>query len=176
MAAWSVRLVIVLGLGLVVLGRAPGAWACECVYSDTTPRGDSSVADLIFTGTTTSVNDPNGGASIKTIGDPIEWRFSVEAVQKGRGRRTQVVTTARSETACGFGFALDRRYQVFASLQDGGYTTGLCSATQVLAAGTTAPRPLSRNGPPATAPLVALGLATTVGGAVLKARSSSPQP
>jgi hypothetical protein len=128
---------LILAVGLVVLGNAPGAWACSCVGYATAREARQAHyagADLVFAGEARSSHDANPGG-IQGSGDPIEWTFRVDSVQKGHASRPQIVSTARDSASCGFTFTVGTRYQVFADKHGIGYTTSLCGGTHVLAAG-----------------------------------------
>lgn len=133
-----VKVTLLLAVSFVMLGRAPGAWACSCVgypsEREALEAGYES-ADLVFAGEARSSYDANAGGSTQSSGDPVEWTFDVDSTQKGPPANTRVVFTARFDASCGFAFTTGRRYQVFANEDGGHYSTGVCTGTHVLASG-----------------------------------------
>ncbi|HYY53987.1 MAG TPA: hypothetical protein VFA01_01280 [Candidatus Dormibacteraeota bacterium] len=115
------RLLMALPLALLLLLAAPSeAFACSC--NAFTPVQLAREAEVIFTGVPRSyvmdVGSPGGGATI------VE--FDVERVFKGRvSSRVRIEAVGargapgQLSTACGWGFALGRRYTVFARDYDG---------------------------------------------------------
>lgn len=155
-------------VGIVVLGRAPGAWACSCAPPGTTQQEFDS-SRLVFAGTATSMHDPKAGEPIQSSGDQIEWTFDVDSVQKGDVADPQTITTARSGATCGYSFEVGKRYQVFTSNSGDGKTAYLCSGTHVLAAGEDPLElRLAGTGSGFEATALALGLAMVVAGAFLR--------
>lgn len=131
-AASVLKLGVVLAAAIVILGKAPGAWACYCASGS---LGDELArSDLVFTGSPVSSRDPNADAAIWSSMDPIEWTFAVESTEKGTAGDPQVISSARFDGSCGVMFRIGKRYQVFALRQDDSYTTSICSGTHELAA------------------------------------------
>jgi hypothetical protein len=129
---------LVFAAGLVVLGDAPGAWACSCIgYTDEQEARAAYFqdADLVFSGVAKSMYDANAGNPVRSSGDPIEWTFDTDSSQKGEAADPQKVSSAREGATCGFRFTIGKRYQVFAGKQGSTYATNTCGGTHALAAG-----------------------------------------
>jgi hypothetical protein len=141
---------VLLASTFVLVGAATPCYACSCI-----PASDEEQfqrADVVFTGRAVERHDPNEGDPYQGSGDPIHWTFDVESVQKGKASKRQVVSSARDGATCGRTFTIGRRYQVFATAENGELATSLCDGTRELAANQdpyTPPPPPTP--PPATA-------------------------
>ena len=112
-----VALAALLVAGLVAYVR-PAA-ACTCAVR-TVPE-QLGAASAVFSGTV---------RTIKTAADGrIAVGLDVSVLYKGDTGRRVSVRTASDSSGCGFPFARDRRYLVFAAGGPGAYTTGLCDGT-----------------------------------------------
>ncbi|MFI6811613.1 hypothetical protein ACIBG7_04350 [Nonomuraea sp. NPDC050328] len=108
-------------LGLIaslVLASPSAACACKCVPFTLATGVQNPV---IFSGTVTTS---------RLTGNRVVVTLAVDRVYKGKPGRTARVTTATESAACGFSFAKDRRYLVFATEQDGLLATTSCAGTR----------------------------------------------
>lgn len=126
----ALRVLLLLGIVLVMLGKSPGAWACSCAGSTQEER--LRFSDLAFTGTVQSQHDPYASPTIRRSNDLIVWSFSIDAVQKGPSIKKAVVLAPRDSESCGYTFKIGGRYRVFANRSPSGYLTTLCSGNVLL--------------------------------------------
>lgn len=136
-----VAIAIVLCVSAVPVQRAA---ACSCMA--VTPREAAAFADAVFTGTVVGQDPVVRGA---LPGDPvplglgeIRYTFAVDGVAKGGVGERAVVRAGGDGASCGVTFGSDERWLIFAALDGGALTTGLCSGNQPLPAGEAAPLPL----------------------------------
>lgn len=131
------RLLTVLALvaGLIMI---PAGMACACSCAPFEAKRGVADAEAIFTGTVTDVRAAGGQFS------PVVATIKADQIYKGSRSATFEVTTADNSAACGYDFAVNRRYLVFAHATtddsttkvDGvELTTGLCSGNVLLANG-----------------------------------------
>jgi hypothetical protein len=136
--------VVALALGIVMAGRAPGAWACSCVTA--TDAQHFERADVVFIGTVTAKDDPHADEEVVSTGRRVTWTFEVRSVQKGSADDPADVRSSADEASCGFEFRVGKRYQVYAGRAGGNLNTGLCAGTRALAGGTAFTPPLPTTG------------------------------
>lgn len=129
---WAVTIV---GALLVLFLPVKYALACSCVP----PPGDREAlvsTDVVFSGTVTGIDDPEGDKKMISSGRPVTYTFAVDAVAKGVVAANEQVGSAADSASCGFGFRDGRRYVVFADEdKKGDLTTSLCSNTHILKEG-----------------------------------------
>jgi len=126
------RRLSVVTLGLTVAGMlmvvAPGAAsACSCMIRPLADR--LSAADVVFLGTPTNGDEPEGAVS---SADPVRWTFHVDAVHKGAVTRTVNVLSALDSASCGIPFEVNNPYLVFGVINGDAVTAGLCGGTERL--------------------------------------------
>ena len=125
---WGVAY-LALGAIIVVVALQASAgrtYACSCV-PPRPPLEALARADSVFSGEVVSMKEPRGLMVSST--DPITVEFRVNAVWKGEMHETMFIETAWSSASCGFEFALNERYIVYA--REG--RTSLCSRTKNIA-------------------------------------------
>ncbi len=94
--------------------------ACSCLPPGT-PQEELGKMDAVFTG---KVLEGKGKFNSTT-----EVKFSVSETWKGVNTKEVVIYTAMDSAACGVYFEKDKEYLVYAHLEEGKYTTYLCSRT-----------------------------------------------
>ncbi|MGD6778888.1 hypothetical protein ACQCT3_00475 [Sutcliffiella horikoshii] len=97
-------------------------YACSCLPPGT-PQEELSKMDAVLTGKVLEVEENNSTTKVK---------LSVSETWKGVKTKEVVVYTAMDSAACGVNFEKDKDYLVYAHLEDGEYTTYLCSRTAEL--------------------------------------------
>ena len=102
-------------------------YACSCVPSPP-PLEALAKADAVFSGEVVSISEPGGlfGSWLVSSTGPVTVEFRVSAVWKGDSHETMSIKTAWSSASCGFEFALDEQYIVYA--REG--WASLCSRTK----------------------------------------------
>jgi hypothetical protein len=111
-------LVGAIAVSLVPFASKP-AWACSCAV--VSHRHLAERSDAVFTGTVAGV----------TEGRDRVVNFDVDSVYKGERSASIDVHTPLEGPTCGARFTLNRRYTVFAALQDGALWTTSCDAPKV---------------------------------------------
>jgi len=128
------RMLIVLAVvaACPVLIAGPAA-ACSCAAMS--PRQATAVADVVFTGTATAIDDPGADASgAVSSGRAVRVTFDIDRLVKGELRGEHVVSTAADGASCGAGFVVGERYRVHAEADGDTLTSGLCSGNRLLPA------------------------------------------
>ena len=102
--------------------------ACTCLTVPGSPRelvqADKDISTAVFLGTVTDIRTESDGMQLTV-------RFSVERVWKGPVSSELTVSTHAQTDACGFPFALGRRFIVYArSHLQGPLSTYSCSRTR----------------------------------------------
>lgn len=123
------RFALVFALAAVVMGRAPGAWACSCAFGDEADH--LKWADVAFVGVVFD-SDAGGATQPGYSSHSVSWRFDVEEELKGDLARRVVVRAESDSAACGTAFVLGHRYRIYANEEAGKYGTGLCSGNEDL--------------------------------------------
>lgn len=123
------RFALVFALAAVVMGRAPGAWACSCAFGDEADH--LKWADVAFVGVVYD-SDEGGPTRPGYSSRSVPWRFDVEEEIKGDLARRVVVRAESDSAACGTAFVLGHRYRIYANEEAGKYGTGLCSGNEDL--------------------------------------------
>lgn len=116
---------VVAGLLLVtlMLGTASGVWACSCVPPGD-PMAEMEQATAVFAGRVYSMERSGGSVWV---------HFELSQVWKGPYQSILTVRTNDSSAACGFEFAQDQNYMVYASGETNDLQVSLCSRTRPLA-------------------------------------------
>lgn len=106
------------------------ARACSCAQVDVATARQTAAA--VFEGRTTQVERLEGAPG---VGGDESLRVTLRVVQtwKGADAEEVVVTTAGSGAACGFPFARDTSYLVYADEHQGQLRVSLCSRTRAIA-------------------------------------------
>lgn len=99
-------------------------YACSCLQPGT-PQEELAKMDAVFTGKVLEVDEKYNSTT--------KVKLSVSETWKGVNTKEVVVYTAMDSAACGVYFEKDKDYLVYAHLEDGEYTTYLCSRTAELA-------------------------------------------
>lgn len=103
--------------------------ACSC--ASLAGADNLAHADVAFVGVVTE-------QSPGTVPEPqfrlTAYTFVVEEVRKGPVARSVIVLSSQDGASCGAGFAVADRWLVFARLQDGALSSGLCDGNERLAA------------------------------------------
>lgn len=114
-------------IGLAIVASGGLVWACKCVPPPE-PAEALKASSAVFVGKVTDVKEKEGERH-KTV------TMVATKGWKGIKGRDVVVSTSASSASCGFGFAKDMEYLVYARADDkGNYTVTLCSRSKSLAA------------------------------------------
>lgn len=125
--------VVVILLSQLVYGVAP-SYACSCVSDPNLTEAEQLLQNfgrdyhkLVFVGTVQWQTQPPFWAIHRTGSTDVE--FAVETVYKGRVTQRFTLSTADQGSACGYDFALGKRYLVFVGddFHGGSWNSGLCS-------------------------------------------------
>lgn len=109
---------------LLMAAGAPAAMACSCADLSTAEAG--KLADLVASGTVTTVQRGPGSSS----GERVFYTLAVDKSFKGEAWQTTTVTSAASGASCGVqGIDEGDDIVLFASESPGGWTTTLCDGT-----------------------------------------------
>jgi hypothetical protein len=114
--------------GCATLWCAPAS-ACSC--SVLTPNDAYAQADAVFEGRVLEVRAPAADAG--GHGASRSVRLQVVRAWKGIAGEQIEVATAVGSTACGYDFAADQSYFVYAANRDGKLAVSLCSRTRPMA-------------------------------------------
>jgi hypothetical protein len=117
-------------LGAAITLCCAQARACECIVG--TPADAYKQADAVFEGRVRRVVQPPAG----TEGLAAQKRVQLEVVRAWKGVRTEQVevTTAADPAICGYDFAVEQSYFVYAVAQGDQLSVSLCSRTRPMAA------------------------------------------
>ena len=123
-------LAIVLAVSTIPIAQVA---ACSCMRL--VPGEAAAMADAAFTGTVVAEqpvagDDPLAPAPM----GHILYTFEVDGIAKGDLGTRATILAGGDSAGCGMSFAMNERWLVFASAQDGELATGLCSANVPLAA------------------------------------------
>lgn len=128
------RFLLVFAVAAIVMGHAPGAWACSCVgglsQQDYLDNAAAAFVGVPFTKDAVEQppDQPRPGG-----GGPFTYDFDVEDRLKGKVGPRIEVTTSDDGAMCGIRFTLGNRYRVYLyENEDGSYGTGLCSGNEDL--------------------------------------------
>ena len=95
-------------------------YACSCLPPGT-PQEELAKMDAVFKGKVLEVDEK--------FNSTTKVKLSVSETWKGVSSKEVVIYTAMDSAACGVYFEKDKEYLVYAHLEDGEYTTYLCSRT-----------------------------------------------
>jgi hypothetical protein len=127
-----IKTVLIGGLtasGFAAFWPAP-ALACSCASHDN--RDQWNRAAVIFSGTAIRRQSLDSAPS---IAESVLWTFAVDGVTKGQAAPQQQVSSLGQESACGFEFQLNQRYQVYGRRVGNTLMTDFCSGTKAIAQG-----------------------------------------
>ncbi|NLP52292.1 hypothetical protein [Bacillus sp. RO1] len=102
---------------------SPTGYACSCLPPGT-PQEELAKMDAVFTGKVLEVEEKFNSTK--------EVKLNVTETWKGVETKEVVIYTAMDSAACGVNFEKNKDYLVYAHLEDGEYTTYLCSRTAEL--------------------------------------------
>ncbi|HET9224857.1 MAG TPA: hypothetical protein VFO07_20255 [Roseiflexaceae bacterium] len=135
---WRLWLLVVVVSGLFFSLRPCSVFACSCAPPGT-PLQELNRSGAVFAGKVVAIDAPSGMPILissfpfidflSSSAEPVSVTFDVLDVWKGPPQRRLVVTTPRDSASCGYSFQMGETYLVYASEQDGGLTTYLCSRT-----------------------------------------------
>jgi len=95
-------------------------YACSCLPPGT-PQEELAKMDAVFKGKVLEVDEK--------FNSTTKVKLSVSETWKGVNSKEVVIYTAMDSAACGVYFEKNKEYLVYAHLEDGEYTTYLCSRT-----------------------------------------------
>ena len=125
----AIRLALIVPLiGLWLVAYPEPSYACSCVTPGP-PSAALAGSAAVFRGKVVSIREFDRGDGIWGSADPTTVEFDVKTVWKGPNYETLYLTTARSESSCGFSFIEGIEYVVYS--RDGA-TVSLCSRTRAL--------------------------------------------
>jgi exopolysaccharide biosynthesis protein len=104
---------------------ASPCWACSCIPNDT-KKDKAKRADVVFTGTVTSITDTDPSDQSA----PLKVQFEVAKVYKGYPKEVTHVYTPKDGAMCGATFEVGKKYTVFAQINGGQKETSNCSGTK----------------------------------------------
>ena len=138
-ASGAVTSFLILAATAVLLWLLAGtgtAHACSCVLPGT-PVQELEKNAAVFAGQVVAVRHSFGLESMLFgPGDRTTVEFNVETVWKGNVGQDMTITTPPTGGSCGVPFEEGQEYLVYAydsTHQDGGYSTGICTRTKLLA-------------------------------------------
>jgi len=106
-------------------------YACSCAEPGS-PLEELERSSAVFSGEVIGIVDKNKNGYLKSSADPIAVLFEVEETWKGVTQSQVLVYTERDEASCGYQFALNTKYLVYAHESDGSLKTSYCSKTTPL--------------------------------------------
>ena len=117
-------------ISLWILLHPEQSYACSCVTPGS-PSEEMDTSAAVFMGRVVSVREFERDDGLMSSADPTTIEFAVSTVWKGPSYETMFLTTARSDSSCGFTFVEGEQYVVYS--RDGS-TVSLCSRTRSLSA------------------------------------------
>ncbi len=106
-------------------------YACSCVKPGSAQE-ELERSSAVFSGEVIGFLDKNTNGLMQSSVDPIAVLFEVEETWKGVTQSQVIVYTVRDEASCGYQFALNTKYLVYAHESDGSLKTNYCSKTTLL--------------------------------------------
>ena len=129
-------LAIVFGISAVPIAQVA---ACSCMALG--PEEAAQMADVVFAGSV--VGEEVGAADpAAPMAAPVRYTFAVDGVAKGEVGAEVAVVAGGDSAMCGMTFAMNERWFIFGTVQDGSLTTGLCSGNLPLQPDEDPPMPL----------------------------------
>lgn len=124
-------LAIVIGVSAVPIAQVA---ACSCMAMG--PEEAATMAEVVFAGTVVGEEPP---AARDLLGpEPmgqVVYTFAVDGVAKGEVGAEVSLGAGGDSAMCGMSFALNERWFIFATIQDGMLTTSLCAGNLPLQRG-----------------------------------------
>lgn len=111
------------------------SYACSCVPPDSVQEELAKSSD-VFSGKVIEMKDKNKLKLTQSSADLIEVKIEVNEIWKGNNQPELLVYTERDSASCGFEFALNQEYLVYANEDGGQLRVSLCSRTAPLTAAT----------------------------------------
>ena len=124
-------LIFVVAFTFIFIYSANPCYACDCARPGF-PKEELSHNSAVFSGKVIDIEDENGNKAFHSSDDPITVLFEVKESWKGNNKSQVVIHTVKDSASCGFEFALNEEYIVYANEQDGEYHVSLCSRTALL--------------------------------------------
>ena len=111
---------------------SPGARACSC-FPPGTPCESFGSAAAVFSGTATSVRDPERPRPGEIRETPYMriFKFSVDQAYSGVDGTEVEVLTGNGGGDCGYRFTIGERYLVYAYVSENRLVTSICSRTKL---------------------------------------------
>ena len=109
------------------------SYACSCAQPGTVHESLEG-SNAVFSGKVVEIVDKNEKKFNKSSADLLAVRFEVEETWKGVTQTQVIVYSARDSASCGFEFALNEEYLVYAKESNGQLGVSLCSRTNSLEA------------------------------------------
>ena len=128
------HLIVFIGIFGLFAIFGPRVSACTCA-SPGTPCESYGGAEAVFVGTVTGISTEKRSKS-ETGWTPLAYKFAVEHSYLGVAGTDIEVFTGRGGGDCGFGFAVGKRYLVYAYRFENKLTTSICSRTRPYARAT----------------------------------------
>lgn len=107
------------------------SYACSCVVPGTA-KEELKESAAVFSGKVINIAAENKFMLFQSSADPIAVTFEVQEWWKGNVQKKVTVYTAKSSASCGFEFALNNKYLVYANEVDGTFKVSVCSRTALL--------------------------------------------
>lgn len=110
-------------------------YACSCVQPPAVQQALAE-ADAVFAGKVMNIIEPKPNVlGLMSSADPVTVTFQVSQIWKGISDKQVSITTALSSASCGYSFAEDREYIVYAYQNDAYMLeTNICMRTSELTA------------------------------------------
>jgi Carboxypeptidase regulatory-like domain len=128
------HLIVFIGIFGLFAIFGPSVNACSCA-SPGTPCESYGHANAVFVGTVTGVSTEKRSKN-ETGWTPLAFKFAVEHSYLGVEGTEVEVFTGRGGGDCGFGFAVGKRYLVYAYRSENRLSTSICSRTTAYARAT----------------------------------------
>jgi len=110
--------------------RPAESFACSC--ATLTPDRALEIHDVVFSGRVYEIHPPTSTPNQQDSGSLVQNSFEVKEVWKGELDRTVDIRAAQSTASCGYQFAIDEEYLVYAYYNGDWLETGSCSLTKPL--------------------------------------------
>ena len=104
------------------------SYACSCVQPGA-PLDELNLSSVVFSGKVIEIVDVNKSMFSQSSADPMAVLLEVKDVWKGINQSQVLVYTERHSASCGFEFALNEEYIVYAQETNGELRVSLCSRT-----------------------------------------------
>jgi len=132
---WKVFVALMFFLILLLNISPTSSYGCSCVQPGA-PLGELDNSSVVFSGKVIEIVDVNKSMVSQSSADPMAVLFKVEDVWKGINQSQVLVYTERDSASCGFEFAVNEEYIVYAQEKNGELRVSLCSRTAILSEAT----------------------------------------